>query len=50
MITAESPVKFDRKKQKDETLLSLYKNILTPAYDRRKNVASIAPRSYCQMV
>jgi 2-oxoisovalerate dehydrogenase E1 component len=30
MITAESPIKFDRKKQKDETLLSLYKNILTP--------------------
>lgn len=30
MITADSPVKFDRKKQKDEVLLMLYKNILTP--------------------
>jgi 2-oxoisovalerate dehydrogenase E1 component len=30
MITAESPVKFDRRKQKDELLLQLYKNILTP--------------------
>lgn len=30
MITAESPVKFDRRKQKDDTLLKLYKNILTP--------------------
>lgn len=30
MITAESPVKFDRRKQKDDTLLQLYKNILTP--------------------
>ncbi|MDI9341368.1 MAG: dehydrogenase E1 component subunit alpha/beta [Sediminibacterium sp.] len=30
MITAESPVKFDRKKQKDEVLMMLYKNILTP--------------------
>jgi 2-oxoisovalerate dehydrogenase E1 component len=30
MITAESPVKFDRRKHKDEILLQLYKNILTP--------------------
>jgi 2-oxoisovalerate dehydrogenase E1 component len=30
MITAETPVKFDRRKQKDDTLLQLYKNILTP--------------------
>jgi 2-oxoisovalerate dehydrogenase E1 component len=30
MITAETPVKFDRKKQKDDTLLTLYKNILKP--------------------
>ena len=30
MITAESPIKFDRRKQKDDTLLELYKNILTP--------------------
>ncbi len=30
MITAESPVKFDRRKHKDDTLLQLYKNILTP--------------------
>lgn len=30
MITADSPVKFDRKKQTDDTLLTLYKNILTP--------------------
>ncbi|MES2131762.1 MAG: dehydrogenase E1 component subunit alpha/beta [Bacteroidota bacterium] len=30
MITAESPVKFDRRKQKDDILLQLYKNILTP--------------------
>ncbi|MBS1637291.1 MAG: dehydrogenase E1 component subunit alpha/beta [Bacteroidetes bacterium] len=30
MITAESPVKFDRRKQKDDTLLALYKNILKP--------------------
>ncbi|MGZ3900478.1 MAG: thiamine pyrophosphate-dependent enzyme, partial [Bacteroidia bacterium] len=30
MITAEMPVKFDRKKHKDETLLTLYKNILKP--------------------
>jgi 2-oxoisovalerate dehydrogenase E1 component len=30
MITAESPVKFDRRKQKDDLLLQLYKNILTP--------------------
>lgn len=30
MITAETPVKFDRRKVKDDTLLQLYKNILTP--------------------
>lgn len=30
MITAETPVKFDRKKHKDDTLLILYKNILKP--------------------
>lgn len=30
MITAEMPVKFDRKKQKDVTLLELYTNILKP--------------------
>ncbi len=30
MITAETPVKFDRRKQKDDTLFQLYKNILTP--------------------
>ncbi len=30
MITAESPVKFDRRKQKDDILLTLYKNILRP--------------------
>jgi 2-oxoisovalerate dehydrogenase E1 component len=30
MITAESPVKFDRRKHKDDILLQLYKNILTP--------------------
>ena len=30
MITAETPVKFDRRKQKDDTLLQLYKNILMP--------------------
>ena len=30
LITAETPIKFDRKKQKDATLLSLYKNILKP--------------------
>lgn len=30
MITAEMPVKFERKKHKDETLLQLYKNILKP--------------------
>ena len=30
MITAETPIKFDRRKQKDDTLLKLYKNILTP--------------------
>jgi 2-oxoisovalerate dehydrogenase E1 component len=30
MITAEMPVKFDRKKYKDDTLLTLYKNILKP--------------------
>lgn len=30
LITAETPVKFDRKKLKDATLLELYKNILTP--------------------
>ncbi len=30
LITAETPIKFDRKKQKDETLLTLYKNILKP--------------------
>ncbi|MCE3258915.1 MAG: dehydrogenase [Bacteroidetes bacterium] len=30
MITAEMPVKFDRKKHKDDTLLKLYKNILKP--------------------
>jgi len=30
MITAESPIKFDRRKQKDDILLQLYKNILTP--------------------
>jgi len=30
MITAEMPVKFDRKKHKDDILLTLYKNILKP--------------------
>lgn len=30
MITAESPVKFDRRKHKDDILLQLYKNILAP--------------------
>jgi len=30
LITAETPIKFDRKKQKDVTLLTLYKNILKP--------------------
>lgn len=30
LITAETPIKFDRKKQKDDTLLMLYKNILKP--------------------
>lgn len=30
MITAEMPVKFDRKKHKDEILLKLYNNILKP--------------------
>lgn len=30
MITAESPVKFDRRKHKDDILLTLYKNILKP--------------------
>jgi 2-oxoisovalerate dehydrogenase E1 component len=30
MITAEMPVKFERKKHKDETLLTLYRNILKP--------------------
>ncbi|MEO6305385.1 MAG: thiamine pyrophosphate-dependent enzyme, partial [Bacteroidia bacterium] len=30
MITAEMPVKFDRKKHKDTTLLELYLNILKP--------------------
>lgn len=30
MITAEMPVRFDRKKHKDEILLQLYKNILKP--------------------
>lgn len=30
MITAEMPVKFERKKHKDEILLTLYRNILKP--------------------
>ncbi|MBS1650552.1 MAG: dehydrogenase E1 component subunit alpha/beta [Bacteroidetes bacterium] len=30
LITADSPVKFDRRKHKDDTLLNLYKNILKP--------------------
>lgn len=30
MITADMPVKFDRKKHKDATLIELYKNILKP--------------------
>lgn len=30
MVTAEMPVKFERKKHKDTTLLELYKNILKP--------------------
>ena len=30
MITAEMPVRYERKKHKDETLLTLYKNILKP--------------------
>ncbi|HEY1040206.1 MAG TPA: dehydrogenase E1 component subunit alpha/beta [Bacteroidia bacterium] len=30
MITAEMPVKYDRKKHKDDTLLQLYRNILKP--------------------
>ena len=30
MITAEMPVRYERKKHKDETLLTLYRNILKP--------------------
>lgn len=30
LITAETPIKYDRKKLKDDTLLTLYKNILKP--------------------
>ncbi|MBS1646071.1 MAG: dehydrogenase E1 component subunit alpha/beta [Bacteroidetes bacterium] len=30
MITAETPVRYERKKHKDDTLLTLYKNILKP--------------------
>ncbi len=30
MITAETPVRYERKKHKDETLLTLYRNILKP--------------------
>ncbi|MGZ4034791.1 MAG: alpha-ketoacid dehydrogenase subunit alpha/beta [Bacteroidia bacterium] len=30
MITAESPIRYDRKKYKDETLISLYKGVLKP--------------------
>src|ERR1700756_3649213 len=30
MITAEMPVRYERKKHKDDTLLTLYKNILKP--------------------
>ena len=30
MITAETPVRFERKRHKDQTLLDLYKNILKP--------------------
>ena len=30
MITAEAPVRYERKKHKDDTLLTLYKNILKP--------------------
>ena len=30
MISAETPVKFERKKYKDDVLLALYKNILKP--------------------
>ncbi len=30
MITSETPVKFDRRKHKDDILLALYKNILKP--------------------
>ena len=30
MITAETPIKFERKKHKDDTLLTLYKNTLKP--------------------
>src|SRR3954463_1303531 len=30
MITAETAIRYDRKKHKDETLVALYKGILTP--------------------
>ena len=30
MITAESPIRYDRKKYKDDTLISLYKGVLKP--------------------
>src|SRR2546430_17263761 len=30
MITAETPVRYERKKHKDDILLTLYKNILKP--------------------
>ena len=30
MITAETPVRFERKRHKDQTLLDLYKNVLKP--------------------
>ena len=34
MITAETPVKFDRRKHKDDTLLTLYKNIIANVFCR----------------
>ncbi len=50
MITAETPIRYDRKKYKDDVLIDLYKGVLKPRMIEEKNVGAIAPRQNCKMV
>ena len=47
MITAEMPVRYERKKHKDETLLTLYKNILKASFNRGKDDDIASSGAHC---